>query len=109
MPPFDYSSPGFFTRIARFFPTRTVNLGIRLCGLDPRQPIPGLVAHEDSLTMGFGGGIAARIGQNCFEYLVAPVRVAAADTFVPTAPNLEEAVLPSSSGLRDAIEDLLLW
>src|SRR5215469_7579597 len=40
-PPFDYSSPGFFTRIARLFPTRTVNLGTRVRPLDPHQPIPG--------------------------------------------------------------------
>jgi 2-oxoisovalerate dehydrogenase E1 component len=69
-----------------------------------------LVAHEDSLTMGFGAEVAARIGQNCFEYLDAPVRrVAAEDTFVPTASNLETAVLPSSSGLRAAAADLLRW
>ena len=69
-----------------------------------------LVAHEDSLTMGFGAEVAARIGQNCFEYLDAPVRrVAAEDTFVPTAPNLEALVLPSAAGLRNAAEDLLRW
>ncbi len=69
-----------------------------------------LVAHEDSLTMGFGAEVAARIAQNCFEYLDAPVRrVAAEDTFVPTAPNLETAVLPSAAGLRAAAEDLLRW
>ena len=45
-PPFDYSSPGFFTRIARFFPTRTVNLGRRLRPLEPGQPIPGLAGWE---------------------------------------------------------------
>jgi 2-oxoisovalerate dehydrogenase E1 component len=69
-----------------------------------------LVAHEDSLTMGFGAEVAARIGQSCFEYLDAPVRrVAAEDTFVPTAPNLEALVLPSAAGLRCAAGDLLRW
>lgn len=69
-----------------------------------------LVAHEDSLTMGFGAEVAARIGQRCFEYLDAPVgRVAAEDSFVPTAPNLEAAVLPSAAGLRAAAEGLLRW
>ena len=69
-----------------------------------------LVAHEDSLTMGFGAEVAARIGQSCFEYLDAPVRrVAAEDSFVPTAPNLEALVLPSAAGLRKAAEDLLRW
>jgi 2-oxoisovalerate dehydrogenase E1 component len=69
-----------------------------------------LVAHEDSLTMGFGAEVAARIGQNCFEYLDAPVRrVAAEDTFVPTAPNLESLTLPSAAGLYRAADALLRW
>ena len=69
-----------------------------------------LVAHEDSLTMGFGAEVAARIAQNCFEYLDAPVRrVGAEDSFVPTAPNLEALTLPSAAGLRGAAEDLLRW
>jgi len=41
-PPFDLSRPGFFTRIARFFPTATVNLEKRIVSLRPQQPIPGL-------------------------------------------------------------------
>jgi 2-oxoisovalerate dehydrogenase E1 component len=69
-----------------------------------------LVAHEDSLTMGFGAEVAARIGKSCFAYLDAPVsRVAAQDSFVPTAANLEALVLPSAAGIRSAAEDLLRW
>lgn len=75
-----------------------------------RKTSRALVAHEDSLTMGFGAEVAARIGQACFEYLDAPVaRVAAADMFVPTAPNLETLVLPSTAGLRKAAAELLRW
>jgi glyoxylase-like metal-dependent hydrolase (beta-lactamase superfamily II) len=40
-PPFDFSSPGFFTRIARFFPTTTVNLGPRVIPFEPASLLPG--------------------------------------------------------------------
>jgi len=54
-----------------------------------------VVAHEDSLSMGFGAGIAARIRQHCPDSLDTPVtRVPAKDSFVPAAPNLEQMVLP---------------
>jgi 2-oxoisovalerate dehydrogenase E1 component len=67
-----------------------------------------VIAHEDSLTMGFGAEIGARIAENCIDSLDAPVlRVAASDCFVPSAPNLEEAVLPSVNSLRKAVERLL--
>jgi glyoxylase-like metal-dependent hydrolase (beta-lactamase superfamily II) len=55
-PPFDYSSPGFFTRIARFFPTRTVNLGTRVHAFDPQKPIPGLPEWEIVETPGHTPG-----------------------------------------------------
>lgn len=69
-----------------------------------------VIAHEDSLTMGFGAEIAARIAENCVDALDAPVRrVAAKDSFVPSAANLELAVLPSVDGLRAAIEETLQY
>jgi len=40
-PPFNLSSPGFFTRIARFFPTSTVTLGTRVTAPEPLPSIPG--------------------------------------------------------------------
>jgi len=59
-----------------------------------------LIAHEDTLTAGFGAEIAARIAENCIGSLDGPVvRVAAKDSFVPSAPNLELAVLPSVADL----------
>jgi glyoxylase-like metal-dependent hydrolase (beta-lactamase superfamily II) len=58
-PPFDFSSPGFFTRIARFFPTRTVNLGTRVHALDPRRAIPGLPDWEMIETPGHTPGHVA--------------------------------------------------
>ena len=67
-----------------------------------------VVAHEDMLTMGFGAEVSARITQNCFAFLDAPVmRVAAQDSFVPAAPNLELAVLPSVQDLRAGVEQVL--
>lgn len=67
-----------------------------------------LIAHEDTLTAGFGAEIAARIAENCIGSLDGPVvRVAASDSFVPSAPNLELAVLPSVADLRRGAEKAL--
>jgi 2-oxoisovalerate dehydrogenase E1 component len=64
-----------------------------------------IVAHEDTLTGGFGGEIVARITENCFDRLDAPVlRVAALDTFVPYSPPLEDAMLPNKAKIVAAIE-----
>jgi 2-oxoisovalerate dehydrogenase E1 component len=69
-----------------------------------------IVAHEDTLTGGFGGELVARIVKNCFEYLDAPVlRVAALDMPVPYAPALEEAMLPSKEKILSAIEQLVAY
>ena len=69
-----------------------------------------VIAHEDTLTAGFGAEVAARIAENCIGSLDAPVmRVAARDTFVPSAPNLELAVLPSITGLRRKVEAALAY
>jgi hypothetical protein len=69
-----------------------------------------MIAHEDTLTAGFGAEVAARIAENCIGSLDGPVvRVAAKDTFVPSAPNLELAVLPSVAGLRLGAEKALAF
>jgi len=66
-----------------------------------------IVAHEDSLSFGYGAEIAARISNELFEYLDAPVsRVAAMDTFVAYAPQLEDAILPQASDVLAAINSL---
>ncbi|GAC1517946.1 MAG: dehydrogenase E1 component subunit alpha/beta [Acidimicrobiales bacterium] len=67
-----------------------------------------LVVHEDVLTGGFGGEVAAWIGEHCFDDLDAPVtRIAALDTHVPYEPTLENAVLPQVSDIAAALRDLL--
>ncbi len=66
-----------------------------------------IVAHEDSLSFGYGAEIAARIAAELFEYLDAPVkRVCALDTFVGYAPQLEDVILPQSSDVAKAIAEL---
>jgi 2-oxoisovalerate dehydrogenase E1 component len=69
-----------------------------------------MIAHEDTLTAGFGAEVAARIAENCIGSLDAPVvRVAARDSFVPSAPNLELAVLPSTATLQAGAERVLRY
>ena len=66
-----------------------------------------IVAHEDTRSWGFGAEIAARIGEELFDWLDAPVRrVAAMDTFCAYSPVLEDAILPQSEDLYLAMQDL---
>ena len=67
-----------------------------------------IVAYEDSMSWGYGAEIAARIGQELFSYLDAPVsRVASIDTFVAYAPELEDVILPQTADLRAAMEQIV--
>jgi 2-oxoisovalerate dehydrogenase E1 component len=66
-----------------------------------------LVAHEDTLSWGYGAEIAARIADELFHDLDAPVkRIAAMDTFVAYQPILEDVILPQPSHLFKAISEL---
>jgi 2-oxoisovalerate dehydrogenase E1 component len=65
-----------------------------------------VIAHEDQLTCGFGAELAARMADELFEYLDAPVRrVAALDVPVAYYPDLEEEILPQSSDVLKAIRE----
>jgi len=67
-----------------------------------------MVLYEDSLSWGYGAEIAARIADDCFAWLDAPVkRVASADTYVGYAPQLEDATLPQVDGIKRAVEELV--
>lgn len=67
-----------------------------------------LVVHEDTMTCGFGGEIAAQIAEEAFMYLDAPVRrVAAADVPVPTHHNLFEETMPTAKKIQKALEELV--
>jgi 2-oxoisovalerate dehydrogenase E1 component len=66
-----------------------------------------IVAHEDMLSWGYGAEIAARIADELFEDLDAPVkRVAAMDTFVAYQPLLEDVILPQPESIYKAIAEL---
>ncbi len=95
--------------------------GISVCVIDLRTIMPYdwegisravqktnrvIIAHEDQLTCGFGAELAARIGGELFEHLDAPIRrVAALDTPVAYAPDLEEVILPQSADVLKAIRE----
>lgn len=69
-----------------------------------------LIAHEDVLSWGFGAEIAARIADELFCELDAPVaRVAAKDTWVAYHPSLEDAILPQVEDLVREGERLLAY
>ena len=66
-----------------------------------------LVVHEDCRSWGYGAEIAARIAQELFAELDAPVRrVAALDTFVAYQPQLEQEILPQAADVEKAIIEL---
>jgi 2-oxoisovalerate dehydrogenase E1 component len=67
-----------------------------------------IVAYEDMMSWGYGAEIAARIAEELFEELDAPVRrVAATDTFCGYHPNLEDAILPQTDDITAAVMKLL--
>ncbi len=69
-----------------------------------------LIAHEEHKTSGFAGEIAARVNEECFEYLDAPIlRVCSKDTHVAYCPALEEVILPQTNDVKAKILELLQY
>ena len=69
-----------------------------------------LVVHEDRLTGGIGGEVAAVIAEHAFDSLDGPVRrLAAMDTHTPYSPPLEEFVLPNTNQITEAIRSLAAY
>ena len=66
-----------------------------------------MVLHEDTLTGGIGGEIAARVAEDCFQSLDAPVvRCASLDTPVPFATPLEKSFL-AKARLEESLQKLI--
>jgi 2-oxoisovalerate dehydrogenase E1 component len=67
-----------------------------------------IVAYEDMMSWGYGAEIAARVAEELFEELDAPVkRVAATDTFCGYHPKLEDAILPQTDDITAAVMKIL--
>ena len=79
-------------------------------GASVRKTSRVIVAYEDSLSWGYGAEIAARIADDHFSWLDAPVRrVAATDTFVAYSPELENVILPQIPDLEAAMREVVLF
>ncbi len=69
-----------------------------------------MIAHEDTLSFGYGAEIAARIASELFTSLDAPVgRVAALDTWVGYHPQLENEILPQVENIVAEADRLLAY
>ncbi len=69
-----------------------------------------MIVHEDCLSWGYGAEIAARIANELFSSLDAPVgRVAALDTWVGYHPQLEDEILPQVDNIVAEAERLLVY
>ena len=66
-----------------------------------------LVVHEDALSFGLGAEVAARIGEDLFQWLDGPVRrIGSMDTWVAYAPEVEDVILPQTKDVLKGIVDL---
>lgn len=69
-----------------------------------------LIAHEEHKTSGYAGEVAARVNEECFELLDAPIlRVASKDVHVAYCPDLEEVILPQTSDVIEMLRKLVTY
>jgi 2-oxoisovalerate dehydrogenase E1 component len=69
-----------------------------------------LVVHEDHISFGFGAEVCARVADELFPWLDAPVRrVAGLDVPVAYAPSLEDVTLPQAHDVATAARELTAW
>jgi 2-oxoisovalerate dehydrogenase E1 component len=96
---------------AELIDLRTLNpLDMETVGRSLKKTNRILVAYEDAKSWGFGAEISARIADELFEWLDAPVRrLASTDTFVGYAPQLEAAILPQVDDIATAIVELAAY
>jgi pyruvate/2-oxoglutarate/acetoin dehydrogenase E1 component len=67
-----------------------------------------IIAEEGTYTGGVGAEIAAKISEECFGYLDAPIlRVAAKDSIIPTSRILEESILPNKVDIIGAVSKII--
>ena len=67
-----------------------------------------LICHEEHKTSGYAGEIAARVNEECFEELDAPIlRVASKDTHVAYNPAMEDKILPQIADVYQALKKLI--
>ena len=75
-----------------------------------RKTSKALVLYEDSISWGYGAELAARLSEELYTELDGPVRrLAATDTFVAYAPELEDFILPQVDDIGDAIRELVAF
>ena len=66
-----------------------------------------VIVHEDTLTGGWGAEVAARAAEECLFDLEAPIRrIASYDVPMPSAPSLEDAIVPSVERIKTVIREL---
>lgn len=69
-----------------------------------------MICHEDHKTGGFAGEIAARVNEECFESLDAPIlRVCAKDTHCAYNPDLEDVILPQTDDVYEQLKKLISY